>query len=151
MKVLEGKVALVTGGSRGIGRAIVLRFAEQGAAVAFTYRKGEAEAADVVATIEGAGGRAMAIQADAADFDRAAEVVAKVVEQFGRLDILVNNAGITKDSLLLRMSEQAWDAVIDTNLKSAFNYTHAVVPQMARQRGISEQDIQAGIRYIKSL
>ena len=77
----------------------------------------------------------MAIQADAADFDRAAEVVAKVIEQFGRLDILVNNAGITKDSLLLRMSEQAWDAVIDTNLKSAFNYTHAVVPQMARQRG----------------
>ena len=135
MKLLEGKVALVTGGSRGIGRAIAIKFAEQGAIVAFTYRKGVDEAAEVVAQIEAAGGRAKSYMADAADYEQAEQVVKNVVSEFGRLDVLVNNAGVTKDSLLMRMPEQSWDFVVNTNLKSAFNYTHAAVPVMARQRG----------------
>lgn len=135
MKLLEGKVALVTGGSRGIGRAIVLKFAEQGATVAFTYRKGAEEAAEVVAQIEAAGGCAKSYMADATDFTAADEIVKAVVAEFGRIDILVNNAGVTKDTLLMRMPEQSWDLVINTNLKSAYNYTHAAIPVMARQRG----------------
>ena len=134
MKLLEGKVALITGGTRGIGRAIALRFAEAGADVAFTYRKGSEEAAEVVAAIEQMGCRVKAYMSDAADFAAAEQVVRDVVATFGRVDILVNNAGITKDTLLMRMSEDSWDMVINVNLKSAFNYTHAVAPLMARQR-----------------
>ncbi len=135
MKLLEGKIALITGGSRGIGRAVALRLAEAGADIAFTYRKGCEEAAEVVAAIEATGRRAKSYMSDAADFAAAEEVVRDVVTTFGRIDILVNNAGVTKDALMMRMSEHNWDTVINVNLKSAFNYTHAVVPLMARQRG----------------
>jgi 3-oxoacyl-[acyl-carrier protein] reductase len=135
MKLLEGKVALVTGATRGIGRAIALRFAEQGANVAFTYLSSSAAAESLVAEIEALGVRAVAYASNAADFDGAHKVVEQVVADFGRVDILVNNAGITRDKLMMRMAEADWDAVLTVNLKSAFNYIHAVTPVMARQRG----------------
>ena len=134
MKLLEGKVALVTGATRGIGRAIALRFAEQGATVAFTYLSSVAAAETLVAEIENLGAKAVAYASNAADFAEAHAVVEKVLAEFGQIDILVNNAGQTKDGLMMRMSEEQWDAIIDTNLKSAFNFTHAVVPAMARRR-----------------
>ena len=134
MKLLEGKVALVTGATRGIGRAIALRFAENGANVAFTYLSSVAAAESLVAEIEALGGRAMGYASNAADFADAHSVVEKVVAEFGQIDILVNNAGQTKDGLMMRMSEEQWDSIINTNLKSAFNFTHAVVPAMARRR-----------------
>ena len=134
MKLLEGKVALVTGATRGIGRAIALRFAEQGAKVAFTYLSSVAAAESLVAEIEALGGRAVGYASNAADFADAHAVVEKVLEDFGQIDILVNNAGQTKDGLIMRMSEEQWDSIIDNNLKSAFNFTHAVVPSMARRR-----------------
>ena len=134
MKLLEGKVALVTGATRGIGRAIALRFAEQGANVAFTYLSSAAAAETLVAEIEALGVRAVAYQSDAADFEGAHKVVEQIVAEFGQIDILVNNAGQTKDGLMMRMSEEQWDSIIATNLKSSFNFTHAVVPAMARRR-----------------
>lgn len=134
MKLLEGKVALVTGATRGIGRAIALKFAEQGANVAFTYLSSAAAAESLVAEIEALGVRAAGFASNAADFADAHEVVEKVVVEFGQIDILVNNAGQTKDGLMLRMSEEQWDSIIDTNIKSAFNFTHAVLPLMARKR-----------------
>ena len=134
MKLLEGKVALVTGATRGIGRAIALKFAEQGANVAFTYLSSAAAAESLVAEIEALGVRAAGFASNAADFADAHEVVEKVVVEFGQIDILVNNAGQTKDGLMLRMSEEQWDSIINTNLKSAFNFTHAVLPLMARKR-----------------
>ena len=134
MKLLEGKVALVTGATRGIGRAIAFKFAEQGANVAFTYLSSAAAAESLVAEIEALGVHAAGFASNAADFADAHEVVEKVVAEFGQIDILVNNAGQTKDGLMLRMSEEQWDSIIDTNLKSAFNFTHAIVPLMARKR-----------------
>lgn len=134
MKLLEGKVALVTGATRGIGRAIALKFAEHGANIAFTYLSSVAAAESLVAEIEALGVRAVGFASNAADFAGAHEVVEKVVAEFGQIDILVNNAGQTKDGLMLRMSEEQWDSIIDTNLKSAFNFTHAVTPAMARKR-----------------
>ena len=134
MRLLEGKVALVTGATRGIGRAIALRFAEQGANIAFTYLSSAAAADALVAEIEALGVRAVAYQSDAADFDGAHKVVEQVMAEFGQIDILVNNAGQTKDGLMMRMSEEQWDSIIATNLKSSFNFTHAVVPAMARRR-----------------
>ena len=134
MKLLEGKVALVTGATRGIGRAIALKFAEQGANVAFTYLSSVAAAEALVAEIEALGVRAVGYASNAADFAGAHEVVEKVVAEFGQVDILVNNAGQTKDGLMMRMSEEQWDSIINTNLKSAFNFTHAVIPAMARKR-----------------
>ncbi len=134
MKLLEGKVALVTGATRGIGRAIALKFAKQGANVAFTYLSSVAAAESLVAEIEALGVHAAGFASNAADFADAHEVVEKVVAEFGQIDILVNNAGQTKDGLMLRMSEEQWDSIIDTNLKSAFNFTHAIVPLMARKR-----------------
>lgn len=134
MKLLEGKVALVTGATRGIGRAIALKFAEQGANVAFTYLSSVAAAESLVAEIEALGVHAAGFASNAADFADAHEVVEKVVAEFGQIDVLVNNAGQTKDGLMLRMSEEQWDSIIDTNLKSAFNFTHAIVPLMARKR-----------------
>jgi 3-oxoacyl-[acyl-carrier protein] reductase len=131
---LAGKVALVTGGSRGIGRAIALALAEAGADVAITYRSADAEAAAVVAAIESAGRKAKSFRSDAADFAGAAAVVDAVTAEFSRLDILVNNAGITKDGLLMRMSEADWDSVIATNLKSVFNFSKAAVRPMMGQR-----------------
>ena len=135
MKLLTGKTALVTGATRGIGRAIALRFAAEGANVAFTYRSQHEAAQTLVSEIEALGVQAKGYPSDAASFADAHAVVEDVKAVFGRIDILVNNAGITKDGLMMRMDEAQWDAVIDTNLKSAFNFIHACTPVMARQRG----------------
>ena len=137
MKLLSGKVALVTGAGRptGIGKAVAQRFAEQGADVAIVVRTINETTDKIVADLEACGVKAKAYAANAASFDEAHEVVKQVVEEFGRLDVLVNNAGITKDGLMMRMSEAQWDDVIEVNLKSAFNFVHAVTPVMARQRG----------------
>jgi len=134
MGVLQDKIALVTGGSRGIGRAVVLALADEGCHVAFTYKSAGSAAEEVVKAVEAKGRKAMAIQSDAKAFQEAAAAVEKVVQEFQRLDVLVNNAGITKDTLLLRMTEQDWDEVIDTNLKSAFNFSKAACKQMMGQR-----------------
>ena len=134
MKLLEGKVALITGASRGIGRGIALKFAEQGANIAFTYlssvEKGEALAKE----LEAFGIKAKGYQSDAADFKASEELVNSVVADFGTVDVLVNNAGITRDTLLMRMSEQQWDEVMNANLKSVFNLTKAVQKPMLKQR-----------------
>ena len=135
MKLLEGKVALVTGAARGIGKAIALRFAEQGADVAFTDLVINEPAEQTVAELQAYGVKAKGYASNAASFEESHAVVKQIMEDFGRIDILVNNAGITKDGLMMRMSEAQWDAVINVNLKSAFNFIHAVVPIMARQRG----------------
>lgn len=134
MADLSGKTALVTGGSRGIGRAIALALAGAGADVAITFRSATAEATKVVRDIEALGRRAKAFRSDAADFDGSATVVEGVLAGFSRLDILVNNAGITKDGLLMRMSEADWDAVIATNLKGVFNFSKAAIKPMMGQR-----------------
>ena len=134
MKLLEGKVALVTGAGRGIGKAIALRYAEEGAHVAFTDLAINEAVEETVKEIEALGVKAKAYASNAANFDETHEVVKQVVEDFGRIDVLVNNAGITKDGLMMRMSEAQWDAVINVNLKSAFNFIHAVTPVMAKQR-----------------
>ncbi len=134
MGLLTGKTALVTGATRGIGRAVALKFAAEGADVAFTYRSQHEAAQSLVAELEGMGVRAKAYTSDAASFEDAHNVVEDVKTTFGHIDILVNNAGITKDGLMMRMNEEQWDAVIDTNLKSAFNFIHACTPIMARQR-----------------
>lgn len=135
MKILEGKTALVTGATRGIGKAIAIRFAEAGANVAFTYRQKNGAAEELEATITAMGVSCKGYAADAADYAATEAVVKQIIADFGRIDILVNNAGITKDGLLMRMSEEQWDAVITTNLKSAFNFTRIIVPIMAKQRG----------------
>ena len=138
MKLLEGKTAIVTGAARGIGQAIALKFAQEGANIAFTdLVLNEEMAAGMEATrneIEAVGVKCLAYAGNAADFTETEEVVKKIKEDFGTIDILVNNAGITKDGLILRMSEQQWDAVINVNLKSAFNFIHACIPVMMRQR-----------------
>ena len=135
MKLLQGKVALVTGAARGIGKAIALRFAEQGADVAFTDLEINEAAEQTLAELEALGVKAKAYASNAASFEESHEVVKQIMEDFGRIDVLVNNAGITKDGLMMRMSEAQWDAVINVNLKSAFNFVHAVTPIMAKQRG----------------
>ncbi len=136
MKLLQEKVALITGGSRGIGAAIVQRFAEQGAQVAFTYRSSAAQAEKVAGTASEQGVTVKAYQSDAGDFAQAEALIKSVLEDFGRIDILVNNAGITQDTLMLRMSEEQWDKVIATNLKSVFNLTkHALRPMMKNRGG----------------
>ena len=135
MKLLEGKVALVTGAGRGIGKAIAVRYAEQGADVAFTDLAINEAVEETVKEIEALGVKCKAYASNAANFEETHEVVKQVVEDFGRIDVLVNNAGITKDGLMMRMSEAQWDAVINVNLKSAFNFIHAVTPVMAKQRG----------------
>ena len=135
MKLLEGKVALVTGAGRGIGKAIALRFAEEGANVAFTDLVINEAVEETVQQLEALGVKAKAYASNAALFDETHDVVKQIVEDFGRIDVLVNNAGISKDGLMMRMSEAQWDAVINVNLKSAFNFIHAVTPVMAKQRG----------------
>ena len=132
--ILKDRIALVTGGSRGIGKAIALAFADAGADVAFTYKSSTDAASAVKNEIEAKQRRALAIQSDAKDINGASQVVDQVLKEFKRVDILVNNAGITKDTLLMRMSEQDWDDVLDTNLKSAFNFSKAVCRQMMSQR-----------------
>lgn len=132
---LEGKNCLVTGGSRGIGKAIAISLAEFGANVAITYAR-SAEAAEAVKSeLESKGVQAKCIQADAVDFEQAGEVINEIVSDWGKLDVLVNNAGITKDNLILRMSEDQWDDVITTNLKSIFNYSKAAARPMMKNRG----------------
>ena len=135
MGLLTGKTALITGAARGIGKAIALKFAVEGANVAFTDlvidENGKATEAELIAL----GVKAKGYASNAADFAQSAEVVNQVKEEFGTIDILVNNAGITKDGLMLRMTEAQWDAVIGVNLKSAFNFIHACTPIMMRQRG----------------
>lgn len=127
-------MALITGTRRGIGRAVAEKFAEQGADIACTVRSLSDSVLETQAELEKYGVRVMFYASDAADFKQSHEVVERVVADFGRIDILVNNAGITKDGLMLRMSEQQWDDVINVNLKSAFNLIHAVLPVMSRQR-----------------
>ncbi len=134
MKLLEGKVALVTGAGRGIGKAIAVRFAQEGANVAFTDLAINEAVEETVKELEAMGVKAKAYASNAANFDETHDVVKQIVEDFGRIDVLVNNAGITKDGLMMRMSEAQWDAVINVNLKSAFNFIHAVTPIMAKQR-----------------
>ncbi|HET8866447.1 MAG TPA: 3-oxoacyl-[acyl-carrier-protein] reductase [Gracilimonas sp.] len=132
---LEGKTCLVTGGSRGIGKAIALRLADFGADVVITYAR-SADAADKVkAEIEKKGRKCKSLQADAVSLGRAEEVISEIVEDWGKLDVIVNNAGITKDNLILRMTEEQWDDVITTNLKSVFNYSKAAAKPMMRNRG----------------
>ena len=134
MGLLTGKTALVTGATRGIGRAIALRFAEEGADVAFTYRSQHEAAQSLIEEIQATGVKAKGFASDAADFEDSHSIVSEVHKEFGRIDILVNNAGITRDGLMMRMTEEQWDEVIGTNLKSAFNFIHACTPIMARQR-----------------
>ena len=135
MKLLEGKTALITGAARGIGKAIALKFAQEGANIAFTDlvidESGKATEDEIAAI----GVKAKGYASNAADFAQTEEVVKQIQADFGRIDILVNNAGITKDGLMLRMTEGQWDAVINVNLKSAFNFIHACTPIMMRQRG----------------
>jgi 3-oxoacyl-[acyl-carrier protein] reductase len=135
MGLLDGKTALITGAARGIGKAIALRFASEGADIAFTDLVIDENGQKTVAEIEAFGHKVKAYASNAANFDETHQVVADVLAEFGHIDILVNNAGITKDGLMLRMSEAQWDAVLTVNLKSAFNFTHAVTPVMMRQRG----------------
>jgi 3-oxoacyl-[acyl-carrier protein] reductase len=133
--MLEGKVALITGAARGIGKAIALKFAEEGADVAFTDLVINEAAEETISEIAAFGHKVKGYASNAANFDETHAVVEEILKDFGRIDILVNNAGITKDGLVMRMSEAQWDAVIAVNLKSAFNFIHAVIPQMSRQKG----------------
>lgn len=132
--LLEGKVALVTGASRGIGKAIALLLAENGADVAVNFAGSTAAAEAVAAEIEKMGRKAILVQGDVSQTEVCAEMVDKVVKELGHIDILVNNAGITRDTLLLRMKEEDWDAVLNTNLKGVFNCTKAAAKYMAKQR-----------------
>ncbi len=132
MGLLTGKTALITGAARGIGKAIALKYAAEGCNIAFTDLQVNEETEKEIAVL---GVKAKSYASNAADFAQTEEVVKAVKEEFGSIDILVNNAGITKDGLMLRMTEQQWDAVIAVNLKSAFNFIHACVPVMMRQRG----------------
>lgn len=131
---LKESSALVTGGSRGIGKSIAITLAKSGANVAFTYRSSTSQAEELKKELESYGIKALAFQADATNFDEAAKVIKETVEAFGRLDVLVNNAGVTKDNLLLRMSSDDFDFVVNSNLKSVFNYTKGVMKQMMSQR-----------------
>ena len=134
MKLLEGKTALITGASRGIGKAVALAFAKQGANIAFTDLRYDENAQATEKEIEACGVKAKMYASNAADFAQTAATVEEIAKEFGRIDILVNNAGITKDTLLMRMTEEQWDAVINVNLKSAFNFIHACTPIMMRQK-----------------
>ena len=134
MGLLEGKVALITGAARGIGKAIALKFAAEGADIAFPDLVINETAEETVRELESCGRKVRAYASNAADFEETHKVVENVFADFGRIDILVNNAGITKDGLMLKMTESQWDAVIAVNLKSAFNFIHACNPIMMRQK-----------------
>ena len=134
MKLLEGKVAVITGAARGIGKAIAIRFAEEGCNVAFTDLAIDENAKATETEIINLGVKAKGYASNAANFEETHEVVAKIIEDFGKVDILINNAGITRDGLMMRMSEQQWDMVININLKSAFNFIHALTPVMMKQK-----------------
>ena len=134
MKLIEGKVALVTGAAKGIGKAVALKFAEHGANVAFTDLQIDESVRETEAAIAACGVKVKAYASNAADFADTHRVVEEIHKEFGRIDILLNNAGIARDGLMMRMSEEQWDLVIDVNLKSAFNFIHAVTPVMMRQK-----------------
>lgn len=136
MKLLAGKIALITGGSRGIGASIVKKFAEQGAHVAFTYRSNEESANQVAAEAAALsdGIKVIGYKSDAASFSQTQELLEAVIKEFGSVDILVNNAGITRDNLLMRMTEAQWDDVMETNLKSIFNFTKGIIKPMLKAR-----------------
>src|SRR5258706_9650607 len=135
MKLLQNKTALITGASKGIGKAIALRFAEQGANVAFTYLSSVEQGQALEGELTAKGIKAKGYRSDASDFAQAEKLINDVVAEFGTLDILVNNAGITMDNLLLRMTEEAWDKIINVNLKSCFNTVKAVAKPMMKQKG----------------
>ena len=135
MKLLQNKTALITGASKGIGRSIAIRFAEQGANVAFTYLSSVEQGQALEAELASKGIKAKGFRSDASDFAQADKLIAEVVAEFGSLDILVNNAGITMDNLLLRMTEEAWDKVMQVNLKSCFNTVKAACKPMMKQKG----------------
>ncbi|WP_346707198.1 3-oxoacyl-[acyl-carrier-protein] reductase [Massilistercora timonensis] len=132
--MLTGKIAVVTGASRGIGRAIAIRLAGEGATVVINYNGSKEKAEEVKQEIEGAGGKAAVCQCNVADFDQCQAFIQKVIDEFGRIDILVNNAGITRDGLLMKMSEEDFDQVIETNLKGAFHTIRFASRQMLRQK-----------------
>lgn len=132
---LAGKTVLITGGSRGIGAALVRRFAEAGANVAFTYRSSSKAADELIGELSDQQGTLRAYQSDAADYEAAGQLVESVLKDFGQIDTLINNAGITRDTLMLRMDEEKWDAVMDNNLKSVFNLTKHVLRPMMKNRG----------------
>jgi len=134
MKLLEGKVAIITGASRGIGKGIAEMFADQGATIAFTYASSDEKARAFEAELAAKGVKAKGYKSDASDFNAAQTLVDEVVAEFGTVDILVNNAGITRDTLLMRMSEEQWDEVLRVNLKSVFNLTKAVIKPMLKAR-----------------
>lgn len=134
MKLLEGKNVIITGGSRGIGKGIATVFAQHGANVAFTYASSEAPALELESELQSMGVKAKAFKSNAANFDEAHDLVKQVLEHFDSIDVLINNAGITKDNLLMRISEEDFDKVIDVNLKSVFNMTKAVQRTMLKQR-----------------
>lgn len=133
--LLQGKTALITGAARGIGKAIAMKFASEGANIAFTDLVIDDNALETEKEISALGVKAKGYASNAANFEETEKVVAQVKDEFGSINILVNNAGITKDGLMLRMTEAQWDAVINVNLKSAFNFIHACAPVMMRQRG----------------
>jgi len=135
MKLLENKVALITGASRGIGKAIAEKFAEQGATIIFTYRSSVEKAEAFEKEFSEKGFTIKGFQSDAGSFEETAALIENVLSEFGQIDILVNNAGITRDTLLMRMSEEQWDQVIETNLKSVFNLTKQIARPMMKQRG----------------
>lgn len=135
MKLLENKTAIITGATRGIGRGIALEFAKQGANVAFTYSSSVEAATSLESELTALGIKAKGYQSNAAEFEAAQELAKSVLEEFGTIDVLINNAGITKDNLLMRISEEDFDKVIEVNLKSVFNLTKAVIRPMMKQRG----------------
>ena len=134
MKLLEGKTAIITGASRGIGKGIASTFAKQGANIAFTYLSSEEKAKTLEEELSAFGIKAKGFKSDASKFDAAQDLVDQVMETFGSIDVLVNNAGITKDNLLMRMSEEDFDTVMEVNMKSIFNLTKAVLRPMLKQR-----------------
>ena len=133
--MLTGKIAIVTGASRGIGREVAIMLAAKGAIVIVNYNGSAAKAEEVVKEIEMLGGKAEAVQCNVSDYEKAEELLSYVIKQYGKVDILVNNAGITRDNLLMKMSEEDFDAVLNTNLKGAFNCIRHVARQMLKQKG----------------
>lgn len=148
MGLLEGKTAIITGGSKGIGRSIATKYAQEGANVAFTYLSSEEKALALESELAGLGVKAKAYKSDASQFEAAEQLIKDVTEEFGSFDILINNAGITKDGLLMRMSEEQWDQVLEVNLKSCFNLTKAALRPLMKQRSGSIINISSivGVR-----
>ena len=134
MKLLKGKVSLVTGGSRGIGRSICLKFAENGSDVVFTYNSSKEKAEDLKKELDSYGVKSEAIMSDASNFESSQNLINEVEKKFSKIDVLINNAGITKDNLLMRMSEEDFDTVMEVNMKSIFNLTKSVLRPMLKQR-----------------